>query len=341
MWYVLPQPILDRQDPTLQITHWPARVIDHVLSSRATAQDNATPADPFAPPTLQTKQFYRHLLELLGTSTEVVCENRELAPWLVRPEIERLLAREQANRVALYESVPLFESLAGVESAIGPWTFAMNWALHIANSYCPMGMYFHADMKAANKPSKEGIPKALYRRRKKRAQEEQRKAEQCYQGLWWAAEKIWVGEVVRLAGVWNQADDGAVRLKLVFSEKDKTLNSSIAPRLMSLQGCRLHYDSHGRPAFFKISSIYRDPNMQDIRIAGRFYELIPKISDKGKREVKIKGNDTNDTQGFEDDRAYLETRYLPQPRASKMFKALAFYSAQAQDFHLSAACIAG
>ena len=345
VWYVLPHSLPHQQDPSLRITHWPARVNDRILSSRNKFDRNVSSADPFAAPTIQTEPYYRYLVDLLATTSEVVCENKQLTPWLVWPIDNRLSAGEQTNSISLYHTIPSIKSLIDYETAFAPWTYARLWGQHIAETYCAMGMYFPTNVKAAYKPSKEGIPRHIYLRRKKRAQDEQRKLQQCFQALWWSAEKIWVGEMVRLAGIWDQANDGAVRIKLVFCEKDQNKSStSSPPRALIVKDAMLNYQSHGRPAFFKINTLYRDPKTQDMCLAGHFYELLPAEIEKGKntekRKEKILASEFK--KGSTKYREHFETCHLPPPRTGKVFKRLEYYTGSGQgESHISVVWIAG
>jgi hypothetical protein len=119
------------------------------------------------------------------------------------------------------------------------------------------------------------------KRRKTRAVKEAREKEmerekqlirisrQSYQGIWFGCEKFWVGDLVRLAGTYEYESNA-------FSKNNRSITSTDTAHLhlyrgvtraggeptaqvSILEGLKLDKETEGKPAFFQITHIYREP----------------------------------------------------------------------------------
>lgn len=213
VWCQLETPIAGGWAEDLVIDYWPALCESRelVVKSRTVGEAGSSkeaptrPGDiivngqfrPDAPVQLEVKQEYRWQLRLLGIGDPLLRSESQMLPWLEYPPTEALFdiplrrgpltqswGGDSPDRIALKELVDL-------PSAITPFALALQIAAHVVSYW---NLYDRYEL-----PSLKVLQEAGWVfTEDEKADLKEDISQAWFQVLWWGAEKIWSGEMVRL-----------------------------------------------------------------------------------------------------------------------------------------------
>lgn len=317
-------------DPTApRITHWPALIDHRILIAAADAQQvqqSEVEGDGAPRAVLETNSSYQYLLILLGLSSEVMVDNTSVCPWLLSPFHLILLHKYAQPPSSRTPPEITLESLTSMRRAITPWKLAVQQGQQISDNFTCAAKFYSTENKHVLRPSKGGIASPLYRRRKKETERARQTASQLFQCLWWGPERIWAGEIVRLAGTWDATAEGVAQLALRFKESGKKSKSKDGPAHspVPFEGARVSIEARDKPAFFRIDRIERDFRTREVTISGQPFELV----DSDGREKRRRRQPTQETvekvtlQDTDVIRDYYAAKYAFPAPSGKAFQPL-------------------
>ena len=252
-------------DETLAITHWPAVVRHRELKIESEAywpDENGSSSEAGDDydnlPQLRVKQSHVYDLEYLGLpGSRYTCEREEMLPYMAYNPPARLMSDEQRKRLKDFDVEPVFEEMQNLEQALTVFAYAHQLSKHMWRKYSVFGV-IHDPM---NKRRKDHITNGQAAQAKKIEAPPQ--TIQFYQCVWWGAEKIWAGDLVRLAATWYSDGSGSALLKLFVDSK-----------IVPIPGAKINKASLDKPVLFALAHIYRDPERKRLRIMGSFLEIL-------------------------------------------------------------------
>ncbi|POW10718.1 hypothetical protein PSTT_05874 [Puccinia striiformis] len=266
VWCKLDKPINGRNEgrPDLEIDYWPAICEERMLISQSEvsrvikdqtpqstnknnnknknnngSNSNKSPPTP-SPPSLKVQQKHQWKVRLLATCDILFKDESELLPYLNYPpplNIYKLPIRPQTLKYIHdgHESDrPTISSLTTLSEAVTPFALSLQITAHVKKSYTLMDRYDIPLLKRIEARG-QNIPiediQVLY----------EDAALSWYQYLWWGAEKIWSGELIRLIVSSNDLPNGLRE----FTKPSTSSSTSDS--------------SSSRCFFLKITGIYRNP----------------------------------------------------------------------------------
>ncbi|OAV89872.1 hypothetical protein PTTG_06167 [Puccinia triticina 1-1 BBBD Race 1] len=321
VWCKLDRPIDGAKEgkPDLKIDYWPAICEERVLITHSEVSrepkppatewippaNGSTSPPPPSPPSLKVQQKYQWKVRLLATCDVYCKDESQLLPYLNYPpplSIYKLPIQPQTLK-HIHDGHetdrPSIASLTTLSEAVTPFALSLQITAHIKKSYTLMDRYDIAYLKRLEARG-QNIPiediQVLY----------EDSTLPWYQFIWWGAEKIWSGELVRM---------------IVSAPDLPTGLRSIAQ------------DASSRCFFLKITGIYRS-NDEKGMVKGPIFELAP---------VAARAQDAaiNDPDFFESDKLpgiQQVNRYMPKPPSGYYFRRL---TPVGKEHHLVLGHIAG
>lgn len=277
---ILDRPFHDTLDPEVAITHWPAIVRRRELKIESKvywpegeggSSDSLSSSERPLEPTLRVKQSHIYTLAYLGiTKGRYRCKRSAMLPYMAYNPPSRLMSDEQRKRVKDFTEEPDLELMQNLEDALSVFAYAHQLSKHVWRKYSTFGMILDPLNKRRKNHIQGQLPAGGAARMKHI--EMLSRTIQFYQCVWWGAEKIWAGELVRLAATWFSDADGSALLKLVSDSK-----------IVPIPGAKISMESLDKPVLFSLAHIYRDPVKKRLRIMGTFLEILedgPKSRDE-------------------------------------------------------------
>lgn len=298
VWYKLPQSHVYPGNERQVITHWPGKVNARTLKIEThhleIVEMEDLNGDKVQIPQPVNAQYYVYSIELLGVgeSTVIECRVEELLPWVAYacpdalrgPQATALLKKTDATLSNLNPSEQVFEEV------LTAWAWARHVATAVQTYYCPAGFFLDRETSKKLRRRRKGYASGTKKGKKTRAGKEAREKEydrelemlasnvQQYQMVWFGCEKIWVGDMVRLAGTFelpssvrdakhgNQHNDKTKKSNgnsKVFSAyiqlyKGRTRQDGKG-QFVKLDGYTMTEEHIGNPAFLQVTHIYRLP----------------------------------------------------------------------------------
>lgn len=190
-----------------------------------------------------------------------------ILPYMAYSPPARMMSDEQRGRLQDFAEDPIFSELRYLEEALTVFAYAHQLSKHIWTKYSTFGMIIDPlNKRRRDNAGHLELLNGIAARAKKI--ESLSRTIQFYQCLWWGAEKIWAGELVRLAATWYSDASSSALLKLAGESK-----------IIAVPGAKISLDSLDKPVLFSLAHIYRDPVKQRLRIMGTFLEI---LEDNGK-----------------------------------------------------------
>ncbi|KAH9462478.1 hypothetical protein MJO28_002752 [Puccinia striiformis f. sp. tritici] len=324
VWCKLDKPINGRNEgrPDLEIDYWPAICEERMLISQSEvsrvikdqtpqstnknnnknknnngSNSNKSPPTP-SPPSLKVQQKHQWKVRLLATCDILFKDESELLPYLNYPpplNIYKLPIRPQTLKYIHdgHESDrPTISSLTTLSEAVTPFALSLQITAHVKKSYTLMDRYDIPLLKRIEARG-QNIPiediQVLY----------EDAALSWYQYLWWGAEKIWSGELIRLIVSSNDLPNGLRE----FTKPSTSSSTSDS--------------SSSRCFFLKITGIYRS-NEDKGMVKGPIFELAP-------LEQRTKDSIQQDPEFIESDKLpgiQQVNRYMPKAPIGFYFRRL-------------------
>lgn len=287
----------------LRITHWPGQVIAKTLRIEThhieIVEMEDVNGDKCHIPQPVNAQYYVYSIELLGVgaSTIVECRVDELLPW-VAYAVPEILKSPQTRSLLVKSDNPLetLEPHEDFKQVLTTWVWVRHWANAIQSHFSPFGFFQDPETSIKLRRKRRGYNNGAKKNKTTRAERDAREKEmlretemiashiQFYQGVWFGAEKLWVGDVARVAGTYRRsskeqehANAAHVQLYAGRSRRDGK------GQLVKLDGYSVSGEAAGKPAFFQITHIYRVPGNDGspgtLTFDGTFYELIEEEED--------------------------------------------------------------
>jgi len=311
VWCKLDQPILDPtthdQQPDLRIDYWPAICEERVLishselSSTHEATTNISPSEDTkihnsnhsatpSPPALKVHQKFQWKVRLLATSDVFCKDESQLLPYLNYPPPLSIYKLPIVPETLKYihdghqTDRPTITSLTTLSDAVTLFALSLQITAHIKKSFTLMDRYDIALLKRLEARG-QYIPvediQILY----------EDSTLPWYQYIWWGAEKIWSGELIRLI----------VSLPDLPPGLRATTTTSATPRCF----------------FLKITGIYRS-NEEKGMVKGPIFELAP-TSERAKDLMEQHPDflESEQLPGIQQ-----VNRYMPQPPVGFYFRRL-------------------
>lgn len=304
VWCKLDQPIQGATEgrPDLSIDYWPGICEERVLiSSPEVCTENDTPEgkpdqsngtkSPAQSSTLSLSihQKYQWKVRLLATSDVYYKDESELLPYLNYPpplNIYKLPIDPQSLKHIHdgHESDrPTIASITTFSDAVTPFALSLQITAHIKKSFTLMDRYDIAILKRLEARG-QNLPledvQILY----------EDSTLPWYQYLWWGAEKIWSGELIRM----------------IVSAPD--LPQGLRPTSSNSHACCF---------FLKITGIYRSHEEQGM-VKGPIFELAPlaqrEIDEADKNPEFLESDNVPGVQQI--------NRYMPRPPDGYFFRRL-------------------
>lgn len=335
----------------MQVTHWPAEIISKTLKIE-THHVEIVPiedmnGDKIDIPQPVNLQYYVYMIELMGVESGAntfECRVRDLLPWVTYsvPEVMRTQAR-----MLLKRKDSLLKSLDGDEedfqSVLTTWAWARHWADAIRSHFAPFGLFFDSEaLKKMRRRKQGGYYNGSSKKKRSRAERDAKEKEmiretemiessvQQYQGIWFGSEKIWVGDMVRLAGTFESSPstfskpshqaqangNGITTSKSAYLQlyKGRRLSEGKGP-LVELEGFKMTEASIGKPAFLQVTHIYRMPGQEGtpatLHFDGTYYELVKEDEGRVRKPPSSNGGmqgvlDTSDTSSSCPDQDFID-----------------------------------
>lgn len=332
MWHKLDKVLVCPSNENLQIAYWPCEIISKTLKIKTHHVEIVSivdmNGDPMDIPQPVNMQYYVYTVELLGLesgSNTFECRVEELLPWVAccvpdalrGPQAANLLKRKDTLLKSLDSEEEMFESM------LTTWAWARHWADAVRSQFSPFGLFFDNETIKKMRRRKRGYYfNGTSKKKKTRAEKEAREKEmireveliegniQQYQGIWLGSEKVWVGDMVRLAGTLalppSSQPDGTTEIANTAHlqlYRGKSLRDGKG-QLVKLDGYHIHEESVHSPAFFQITHIYRVPGENGeagtLQFDGTFYELVREEGETVKKPPSLYGDmqgtlDSSDT----------------------------------------------
>lgn len=208
VWCRLEKPVTGGWIKDLVIDYWPAMCESRELFTSGVVEEDPSSVNgsslirdgqfqATAVPKIRVTHEYKWKLRLLGVGDPLLCTEDHILPWLEYPPEEDLFniplkrspltqawGSNSTDRIAL-------EQLANLPLAITPFALALQIAAHVVSYWNLFGRYDLPTMKAL-----QADGHVFPEEDKKEVKEDLALA--YFQVLWWGAEKIWSGELVRL-----------------------------------------------------------------------------------------------------------------------------------------------
>ncbi|KAA1086187.1 hypothetical protein PGTUg99_018475 [Puccinia graminis f. sp. tritici] len=321
VWCKLDRPIDGSKEgkPDLKIDYWPAICEERVLITHSEVsrepkasttdeipQVNGSASSPApSPPSLKVQQKYQWKVRLLATCDVYCKDESDLLPYLNYPpplNIYKLPIRPQTLKYIQdgHETDrPTIASLTTLSEAVTPFALSLQITAHIKKSFTLMDRYDIAYLKRLEARG-QNIPlddmQILY----------EDSTLPWYQFIWWGAEKIWSGELIRLIVSVPDLPKGL-----------RSISQAASPRCF----------------FLKITGIYRS-NDEKGMVKGPIFELAP-IADQAKDLAE------QNPDFLESDKppgAQHVNRYMPKPPSGYFFRRLTPFG---KEHHLVLQHIAG
>ncbi|GAA5941402.1 hypothetical protein JCM10213_006075 [Rhodosporidiobolus nylandii] len=256
VWAELPTPLLstDTAYPGAKITHWPGIVVARTPHTHSRVVDPSAASDP-RPPKLETTQEWRYDVRLLGVKDDLPALRAEqVRMWLAHPPPNdlwdpsrmtepRAVAKVWDQEKGKTKRSCELKDFGCLEEAVTAMALALQIAAHI------VGSFSLADRFKILKEHAE-IPENISE--KDRARLDTQLKSWAFQSVHWGAERIWVGDFVRLM---HNTD---VELPL-----DRPPSAG----------------SKDRALFLKIFSLYMDADTDRVKLGGDIWELRDLVND--------------------------------------------------------------
>lgn len=331
VWFRLNKAHVCPTNAKVQITHWPAEILvktlkieTHHVEIVSVEDMNGDRIDIPQPVNVQYYMYTVSLMGLEGDRSTIECRVENLLPWVVfyTPEVMRGI---QAAALLRRQNKPL-ESLdpdkEDFHKVLTTWAWARHWADAVRAHFSPFGLFFDSEtLKKLRRKKTGGFFNGTSKKKRTRAKRAAREKEmlrelemiaanvQHYQGVWFGSEKIWVGDMVRLAGTFEKPassnaqpvapSEESIDVAHLQLYKGRSVKEGRGP-LVKLEGFKIDAQSLGRPAFFQVTHIYRVPGHNDkpgsLQFDGIYYELVKQDIDETKKPPSLYG----DMQGFLD-----------------------------------------
>jgi hypothetical protein len=329
VWYKLDIPHICPTNAKVQITHWPAEIISKTLKIETHHVEIVSIEDmnggKMDIPQPVNMQYYVYMIELMGVESGAntfECRVRDLLPWLTYsvPEVMRTQARTLLKR-----KDSLLKSLDGDEedfqSRLTTWAWARHWADAIRSHFAPFGLFFDSEaLKKMRRKRQGGYYNGSIKKKRSRAEKDAQEKEmiretemiessvQQYQGIWFGTEKIWIGDMVRLAGTFESphSDPSKPSSKAQMNGNGRSTSNSAYLQLykgrrlsegkgplVKLEGFKMSEASIGKPIFLQVTHIYRVPGQEGspptLQFDGSYYELVKEDEGKVKKPLSSNG----------------------------------------------------
>lgn len=277
-------------------------------------------------------QYYVYTISLMGLegdSSTTECRVEDLLPWVTfyTPEVMRGPEASVLLRKMDRPLKSLSHNKEDFHRVLTTWAWARHWADAVRAHLSPFGLFFDNEtLKKMRRRKTGGFFNGTSKKKRTRAERDAREKEmirelemiannvQQYQGVWFGSEKIWVGDMVRLAGTFEKPANSDVpstpqkqeALETAYLQlyKGRSTRDGHGP-MVRLQGFKkTDTQSLGKPAFLQITHIYRVPGHNEgpgsLQFDGVFYELLKESVNKARNPPSLYGDmqgvfDTSDT----------------------------------------------
>ncbi|KAK4048011.1 hypothetical protein OIV83_005045 [Microbotryomycetes sp. JL201] len=288
VWARLPRPLRDSNIPH-ELSMWPGVVAERTISVTSKWRGQLKPG---VPPRIDNVQQYTYTIKLLGVDDTVTLLQGDVVPWLGSTPLTSFVldprwttAPNAVNKIwdGKRTLMPVLTDFEGLSDAATTYALALQIAKSLVQSF---GLNDRYTITESHIRQRAFGPLTL--------QDDIERAHQLrhfhYQSLWWGAELVWSGELVRL--LLNDISDlGVVKDQL----------------------SRGNHGSQHFSYFLKVSAIYKDSTTDVAKMVGTLYELC---------RVDERTEDEEDEQSTSDETA--DELYLPRaPPGYKFVQSLA------------------
>ncbi|MBW0485303.1 hypothetical protein O181_025018 [Austropuccinia psidii MF-1] len=300
VWCKLDHPIdgAKEDQPDLMIEYWPGVCEERVLVSLPQVFPKDTQTGPpqtkkssekSSPLTLKVQQNYQWRVRLLGTSDIFSKDESELLAFLnysPPPDLYKLPIKPHTLK-HIHDGHetdrPTIASFGTISEAITTYALSLQITVHIKKNFTLMDRYDISFLKRLEALG-ENLPledvQILY----------EDSTLPWYQYMWWGAEKIWSGEMIRL----------------IVSAED--LPKGLRP---------ITQGNHPRCFFLKINGIYRDDQGKGM-VKGPIFEMAP----IAQREIDKADKSPEFDEKIGQPGVQQLTRYMPEPPIGYFFRRL-------------------
>ncbi|KAK4053245.1 hypothetical protein OIO90_004019 [Microbotryomycetes sp. JL221] len=249
VWAKLNKPLQDKRT-SLNLSYWPGLIADRNVSIKSNL---IQPLKSNELPQFSIVQQFKYTIKLLGVDDELNLVESEILPWLSHtPLTELVLNPNWTTRKSSVELIwdgektlrPKLNQMKTIGKAVTTYALSIQIARSLIQDFGLNDRYL-----ITKDHFLQQVPGPLTKQDSER-QEIQLK-HWHYQSLWWGAEKIWSGELVRL--MIDDIQDLTNEVK-----QNKQIDQSLKPK-----NCY----------FLKLSSIFKDSNKDVAMLGGTLYEL--------------------------------------------------------------------
>lgn len=249
------------------------------------------------------RQFHKYEINILNTSSKsrILVENKDLVPWIAyRPPHELLnlqVTKRYLGILTKAEDERHYEDLQQLPftQLYTLWYHAFLTGNKATNYYIPL--YEYLDSPKIKEMIKTA-PRPMTAKYKNMLEYQKKIADKYFQAIFWGNEKIWVGEIVRIAATWSiddkekqgvDSDDSrtGTRLRLhsyghptaQAQQHGKSAASTSKqvepePQYIKTEDLMVSLESIGKPVYFRVSTIRREEDTQLVTITGSYWELV-------------------------------------------------------------------
>lgn len=220
------------------------------------------------------------------------------------------MKEELYSKLLSYNERPYFENLRSWRTAITPWVLARQITVRLRDQWSLADPYWNTSLHERLHRNLTTATKSQLA--KEKAREEMAKYETYFQSLYWGCEKIWSGEMVRLAASWKVGEGGEAVLKFGNDQRIVLADTALAS------------GQERRQVLFKIGAIVRDPKTQSVFLHGRYMQIIESAEPK-KRQRGFYTDSVAESAHLSPVEHY-DRMYLPYIDATREFRPLIRFS---------------